>query len=56
MLLVKAQPFKVEVPPDLATQNQLVNWVSEAGNRTQSELNQIRHTGVNGETTRVNMT
>jgi len=41
MMLVKAQLFKVEVTPDLATQNQLVNWVSEAGNRTQPEPNQI---------------
>jgi len=41
MLLVKVQPFKVEVIADLATQNQLVNWVSEAGNRTQPEPNQI---------------
>jgi len=48
MLLVKAQPFKVEVTPYLATQNQLVNWVSEAGNRTQPELNQIGALGLMG--------
>jgi len=48
MMLVKAQPFKVEVNTDLATQNQLVNWVSEAGNRTQSEPNQIGALGLMG--------
>jgi len=47
-MLVKVQPFKVEVTAYLATQNQLVNWVSESSNRTQPEPNQIGALGLKG--------
>jgi len=41
----QVQSSKIGVTADLDTQNQLVNWMSEAGNRTQSELNQIGSMG-----------
>jgi hypothetical protein len=47
---VKNLPLRRKVTPNLPTVTRLGIREAEAGNRTQSELKQIRHTGVNGET------
>ncbi len=47
---MKTLPLKRKVTPELPTPSKLGILQSEAGDRTQSELKQIRHTGVNGET------
>ncbi len=46
---VKVPPSKGKTTPDLSTPSRLGILQSEAGNRAQSELKQIRHTGANGE-------
>ena len=51
---VKVPPLKRLVTPYLPTVGRLGILQAEAGNRTQSELKQIRYTGVNRETSWVN--
>ena len=50
----QALPLRRQVTPDLPTVSRLGNLQAEAGNRTQSEPKQVRHTGVNGKIAWVN--
>ena len=46
---IEVQVLSFKVGSDSLSAHVEVNHQSEAGNRAQPELNQIRHTGANGE-------